>query len=49
MEINVRIPSISKNVPTEQLTQLEADGPSSRKQYKELPLKEEYELAFAYC
>lgn len=40
-EINVRVPSISRKVLTEQLRELEADGLISRKQYKELPRKVE--------
>ena len=43
-EINVRVPSISRKVLTEQLRELEADGLISRKQYNELPRKVEYAL-----
>jgi DNA-binding HxlR family transcriptional regulator len=43
-EINVRIPSISKKVLTEQLKELEADGLISRKQFKEFPRRVEYAL-----
>lgn len=43
-EINVRVPSISRKVLTEQLRELEADGLISRKPYKELPRKVAYAL-----
>jgi DNA-binding HxlR family transcriptional regulator len=43
-EINVRIPSISRKVLTEQLRELEADGLISRKQYKEHSQMVEYAL-----
>ncbi len=43
-EINVRVPSISRKVLTEQLRELEADGLISRKQFGEFPLRVEYAL-----
>jgi DNA-binding HxlR family transcriptional regulator len=43
-EINVRIPSISRKVLTEQLRELEADGLISRKQHNEQSTKVEYAL-----
>lgn len=43
-EINVRIPTISRKVLTEQLRELEADGLISRRQDEEFSQKVEYAL-----
>ncbi|WP_316799827.1 winged helix-turn-helix transcriptional regulator [Pedobacter frigidisoli] len=42
--MNVRVPSISKKVLTEQLRELEADGLISRTKFNTLPPKVEYAL-----
>ena len=43
-EIVVRMPTISRKVLTEQLTELEKDNLISRTQYKEIPPRVEYAL-----
>ncbi|MFC6192460.1 winged helix-turn-helix transcriptional regulator [Dyadobacter subterraneus] len=43
-EINVRVPSISRKVLTEELRELEADGLISTKQFDDFPPQIEYAL-----